>query len=255
MATSTCLGLLIAAVFTVGVTDAAAAIPLRILDTPARAVFVEIENSSNIDTVGQNYGPVFPAIYSAMGSVGTLVISAATHEAMYAGNIPAPVPGSFTPIVIEIDLATRHATSQVASGGFASGQLTGSFSQGVLQSDAVVGVIVSGVPPFTCTSQAQVDLLCSFAPQFCGKTCSLVSGSAYDPATGKLNLVGSETQSGCDGGLCQGPFTFFTPRGDLRLSEPFAPAVPALAPWATALLLGAILAAAWVVSSRGARRA
>ena len=258
MATSTRLGLLAvivfaAVLFAIGVTDADASIPLRILDTPARAVFVEIESSSDIDAVGQSYGPVFPATYSATGSVGTLVISAATHEAMYAGYIPAPVSGSFTPIVIEIDLATRHATSQVASGGFASGQLTGGFSQGVLQSNAVLGVIVSGVPPFTCTSQAQVDFLCTIAPQFCGKTCSFVSGSAYDPATGKVNLVGSRTESGCDGGVCQGPFTFFTPRGDLRLSEPSAPAVPALAPWATALLLGAILAAARAASSDAAR--
>jgi hypothetical protein len=175
---------------------------------------------------------------------------------MYAGNFPAPVPGSFTPIVIEIDLATRHGTSQVASGAFASGPATGSFTQGVLRSDSVVGVIVSGVPPFTCASQAQVDSLCSFAPQFCGKTCSLVSGVAYDPATGKLNLVGSRTESGCDGGSCQGPFSFFTPRGDLRLSEPYVPpAVPSLAPWSTAFLLGAILVAAWIASKRTARTA
>lgn len=258
MATSTRFGLLNVIVFAavlcaVGVTEADASVPLRILDTPARAVFVEIENSSNIDTLGQSYGPVFPATYSASGGVGTLVISAATHEAMYSGDFPAPVPGSFTPIVIEIDLATRHATSQVASGAFASGPLTGSFTQGVLQSNAVLGVIVSGVPPFTCASQAQVDFLCTIAPQFCGKTCSLVSGSAYDPATGKVNLVGSRTESGCDGGVCQGPFTLFTPRGDLRLSEPFVPAVPALSPYATALLLGAILVAARAASSRPAR--
>ncbi len=254
MATSPRLGPLTVIVFVAGVSGADAAVPLRILDTPARDVFVEIENSSSIDNVGQSYGPAFPATYSATGSVGTLVISAATHEAMYAGYIPAPVPGSFTPIVIEIDLATRHAESQVASGGFASGQLTGSFSQGVLRSDSVVGVIVSGVPPFTCASQAEVDNLCSFIPMFCGKTCSFVSGVAYDPANGKLNLVGSRTESGCDGGMCQGPFTYFTPRGDLRLSEPFAPAVPALAPWATTLLLAGFVTAVWMASRRAAQK-
>jgi hypothetical protein len=174
---------------------------------------------------------------------------------MYAGSIPAPVPGSFTPIVIEIDLATLHGTSQIASGGFASGPLTRGFTQAVLRSDSVVGVIVSGVPPFMCASQAQVDSLCSFAPQFCGKTCSLVSGSAFATGTGKLNLVGSETQSGCDGGLCQGPFTFFTPRGDLRLSEEFSPMVPTLSPWGIALLIAALIAVAWVVSKRSAGRA
>ncbi len=257
MAASPCLGCFITIAFAAGVTAADAAVPLRILDTTSRAAFVEIESSSNIDTVGQSFGgPVYPATYSATGSTGTLVISATTHEAMYAGNFPAPVPGSFTPIVIEIDLATRHGTSQVAGGAFASGPATGSFTQGVLRSDSVVGVIVSGVPPFTCASQAQVDTLCSFAPQFCGKTCSLVSGVAYEPTSGRLNLVGSRTETGCDGGICQGPFSFFTPRGDLRLSEPNpAPAVPSLAPWATALLLGAILLSAWTASNHAARTA
>jgi hypothetical protein len=255
MAASFRHALLAAAVLAVHATEAGATIPLQILDTTARAVFVEIENSSAIDTVGQSYGPAFPASYSATGGVGTLVISAATHQSMYAGSFPAPVPGSFTPIVIAIDLATHHAASQVASGSFASGPVTGSFTQGVLRSDSVVGVIVSGVPPFTCASQAQVDSLCPFAPQFCGKTCSFVSGSAYVQGTGKLNLVGSESQSGCDGGLCQGPFTFFTPRGDLRLSEPFTPAVPTLAPWAVALLLAALLVAERMASRHSVRRA
>ncbi len=190
MAASPHLGFFIGSAFAAGGNPADASVPLRILDTTSRAVFVETESSSNIDAVGQSFtGPADPATYSATDGTGTLVISAAAHEAMYAGNFPAPVPGSFTPIVIEIDLATPHGASQVASGAFASGQTTGSFTQGVLRSDAVVGVIVAGVPPFTCASQAQVDSLCSFAPQFCGKTCSFVSGVAYDAATGKLNLV------------------------------------------------------------------
>jgi hypothetical protein len=203
--------------------------------------------------VGQTFGPDFPASYSASGNVGTLVISAATHEAMWAGYFPAPVPGSFAPIVIEIDITTRHAVSQATSGSFASGQLGEGFNQGPLRSDATQGVVVAGVPPFTCTSQAQVDMICTFFPQFCGKTCSFVVGSAYDPASGKVNLVGSESRTGCDGGVCQGPFTFFTPRGDLRLTEEFSPAVPALAPLATALLLATLTLAALAALQRRAR--
>jgi len=253
MAISPLRRLLAAAILVAPLADAGAAPPLQLLDTTARPISVEIENSSAIDSVGQSYGAPFPASYSVSGGVGSVVISAATHEAMYAGYIPAPVPGSFTPIVIEIDLATQQAASQVASGGFASGPLTESFSQGVLRSDTTIGVIVSGVPPFTCTSQAQVDFLCTIAPQFCGKTCSFVAGSAYSQATGKLNLVGTETRTGCDGGLCEGPYTFFTPRGDLRLSEVFTPAVPTLAPWATLSLLVALGAAALVASRHVAR--
>ena len=49
-----------------------------------------------------------------------------------------------------------------------------------------------------------------------------------------------------------GPFTFFTPRGDLRLTEEFSPTVPALAPVATALLLAAIVLVAIVATQRPA---
>lgn len=250
MAASPHLGSFVVALFVAGVADAA--VPLQILDASARQVVVETESSSAIDTVGQTFGAGFPASYSASGNVGTLVISAATHAAMWAGWFPAPAPGSFAPIVIEIDLTTRHAVSQVTSGSFSSWPLTESFTQGVLRSDATQGVIVSGVPPLACTSQAQVDSICAFFPMFCGTTCSFVAGAAYDPASGEVNLVGSETRSGCDGGVCQGPFTYFTPRGDLRLSEVFSPAVPALAPLATALLLATLVFAAFAASPRRA---
>lgn len=235
--------------------DSGAAPPLQITNATPRAILVQLESSSAPDAVAQSFGGVFPATYSATGNVGTVVISAATHEAMYAGFFPAPAPGSFQPYVIEIDLTTHHATSQPTSGGFQSGPLTQSFSRGALTTNGSAGVVVSGVPPFACTSQMDVDNLCAFVPLFCGKTCSIVSGSAYATGSGKLNLVGNENVSGCDGGVCQGPFTYFTPSGDLKLSEAITPSVPALAPWAIALLLVALVAAAHVASRSAASRA
>ena len=239
-----------AALLFAAATGARAGVPLRVEDGGARTVFVEVESSSDLATVGQSYGPPFPAAYSASNGLGTLVISAETHAAMRAGFLE-PVPGSFTPIAIEIDLATRVATSQSASGALASGQLSMSFTQNPLASDAVLGFVGPDIGPIPCASQQQVDDLCAITPLFCGKTCTLVPGAGYDPASGKLNLVGTETQSGCDGGVCGGPFELFTGRGDLRLSE--APPVPTLGPSALALLAAAMLAVgAW--ASRAARR-
>jgi len=233
------LGLRVAAIVLGAVSGARADVPLRIEDGTPRAVFIEVEGSSDLGAVGLSYGPPFPATYSAANGVGTLVISAETHAAMRAGFLQ-PVPDTFTPLVIEIDLSTRHATSQSASGALASGPISESFTQNPLASDAVLGFIGPNVAPFPCTSQQDVDNLCAIIPLFCGKTCTLVPGAAYDPATGKLNLVGTETQSGCDGSMCQGPFTLFTNRGDLRLTEPAL--VPTLGPPALALLAAALLA-------------
>jgi hypothetical protein len=227
-----------------------AAVPLRIEDVTPRTVLVEVESSSDLAAVGQSFGPPFAATYSAAGGVGTLTISAETHAATRTGFYD-PVPGTFTPIAIEIDLATRHATSSSASGALENGPHSLTFTQNPLASDAVLGFVGPDVGPLACTSQQQVDDACTFLPIFCGQTCTLVSGAAYDPATGRINLVGTETASGCDGSFCEGPYDFFTGQGDLRLSEPIAPAVPALGPPAAALLAAALLAA----GARAARSA
>ena len=221
-------------------TALAQATPLDVADPTPRAVLVQVETSSNLATVGQSFGPLLPATYSAAGGVGTLVIPVASHEAMRAGGIP-PVPGSFTPIVIQIDLATHAASSQSAGGAQAGGGQTFSFSLSALSTSGPAGFVGPTFPPLFCTSQQQVNDLCPVFPPICGKTCTLVPGSPYDPGTGKLNLVGSETQQGCDGSLCQGPFTFFTGFGDLRVFEPDV--VPAL-PWPAAALLALLLAVA-----------
>lgn len=184
----------------------AAQLPLDILDGTARDVHVQVEGSGDLSIVGQSFGPEFPATYSASGNIGTLVISAETHELMLAGSFP-PIPGTFTPIIIEFDLTTFEATSQPASGAMGSGQIGESFTQHALDSLATGGFIGPDLPPLFCTSQAYVDYACTIAPAFCGQTCTLVPGEPYDPATGLVNLVGIETQYGCDGAsLCFGPF-------------------------------------------------
>lgn len=218
---------------------AAAAEPLDVNDPMPRDVLVQLESSSDPAAVGQSFGPALPATYSASGGVGAFVIPVETHEAMRA-FLP-PVPGSFTPITIQIDLATHAASSQPAGGAMADGPITFSFSLSALSTAATAGFVGPNFsPPLLCTSQQQIDDLCPVFPPICGKTCIFVSGSAYDPGTGKVNLVGGESQSGCDGAVCQGPFTLFSTAGDLRLLE--ANEVPAL-PWPAPALVALAMAA------------
>jgi hypothetical protein len=205
-------------------------------------VFVEVENSSELSTVGVSFGPLHSASYSASGNVGTLVIPAESHEDMREGFL-TPIPGTFTPIVIDIDLTTLAAISQAASGALQSGPISMAFTQNPLGTGDTAGYISGGdIPsPIFCTSQQEVDDACLVVPAFCGATCVLVAGGPYDAATGKINLVGSEEQQGCDGGMCFGPFLLFTGQGDLRLTEALAEEVPTLGPGAL-LVLGLLLA-------------
>jgi hypothetical protein len=208
---------------------ASAGTPLDVLDPSPRDVLVEVENSSDLSVVGASFGPPVAATYSASRNVGTLVIPVSSHEAMRAGFL-TPIPGTFTPIVIEIDLTTLAATSQTASGSLQSGPVGMAFVQNPLATTTTGGFITGGdiFTPIFCTSQAEVDDACLIVPAFCNSICVLVPGAPYDEASGKVNLVGSETQQGCDGAICSGPFTLFTGNGDLRLTELSAPPLPAL---------------------------
>ena len=86
-----------------------------------------------------------------------------------------------------------------------------------------------------------MDLACAYFGIWCGETCVIVPGAPYDPVTGKINLVGFETQMGCDGAFCSESFPF-AKFGDLRLSEG-PPLVPALPSAGTFALLAALLVA------------
>lgn len=222
--------------------------PLDVFDPTSRSVEFAVEISPEPNVVGQTFGPARSASWSSDGSTGTLIIAAATHEELRTGGGWTAVPGSFEPIVIEIDLATLEATSLPASGAIQSGNLSSSFTQNALDSTAVVGYIGPDVEPFICTSQAEVDALCAVAPEFCGQACIPVAGSAYDPDSGLVNLVGSETRTDCDGGQCFGPYDFVATLGDLRLDEASAPpAVPVLPPAAGIGLVGLL-----ILTARGA---
>ncbi len=65
-------------------------VPLDVLDATPRDVLVQVEGSADQSIVGQAFGVEHPATYSASGNIGTLMISAETHEQMLAGGFPSP---------------------------------------------------------------------------------------------------------------------------------------------------------------------
>jgi hypothetical protein len=215
---------------------AASSEPFDPSDPTPRGVLVQLENSSDLATVGQSFGAGVTASYTASGGTGTIVIPPASHAAL-RGVASA---GAY---VIYIDLATGAATSQPTSGGspVGPGQLA-LFSQQALGTATLAGFMDGSPTPLFCTSQADVVAACQAnpIPEICNATCVLVPGASYDPVTGEINLVGGEQRQICGGTGCSGTHIAFAHAGDLRFSE--GPGVPAL-PWPALVLLGLSLVA------------
>jgi hypothetical protein len=243
IAAALCLALALGATRAVGE-------PLDPFDATPRPIRVELETSTNLDVVGATFGAPVDASYAVSGGIGTITIPIASHEQMRDNGGLPPVPGTYTPLVIHIDLSDLSASSESASGTVGVGSLFQSFLMHPLGSDTLAGHFSNQNTPLFCTSQADVDAACQQTPSLCGQTCVIVPGAAYDPVTGKLNMVGAETISGCDGSLCIGPFVFFSQHGDLRFTEAPAPVIPALGASASALLAACLLIAGCVHGRR-----
>jgi hypothetical protein len=197
---------------------------------------VQFEDSADLALVGQSFGAAWPATWSVTGNVGRVEISAETHAVIREILSLPPVPASFTPFAIEIDLTTLAATSPTATGAYGNGTMSFGFTTGVLDTEATGGFVGPDTPPLFCTSQQQIDDACLFVPLFCGQVCTIVPGSRYAPASGLANLIGSEEQVGCDGQPCGTPVVLFAPQGDVRLSEVADKRGPALGPHGLAAL-------------------
>jgi hypothetical protein len=192
----------------------AAAEPLDLQDPTPRSIQVELG------------GVVVSAGYAIQAGAGAVTISAESHEQLRP-HFLAPVPGSFTPLTLTLDLAQGIVTSSQASGAWETQPLAESFTQGPLSTETLAGYLQSTqLPPLLCTSQQQVDDFCLIQPIFCGAVCVPVPGSRFDPDTGEIALVGGEERFGCDGGACFGPYVYFALL-DPVLSELAAP-VPSL---------------------------
>ena len=195
--------------------------PLDLADPTPRTIRVEFEISVDPGTVGQTYSEPFVSSYSATGNTGTVVIPGAvyesaiqTHDLDYFDTMMtwSLVGGSASDFTLDIDLTTLEATAQPLG----------------------YEVSITDPVPFpqngTVTRELSTTATAGFAflPQFPGfpffcDTCTLVPGAPYDPATGKLNAVGSDHLVAPD----IPSLTGFSRAGDLRLSESPARAVPA----------------------------
>jgi len=210
---------------TLGLAGRGKAEPLDLGDPTARSIVVEFETSSDLSTVGAQFGEPVPATYSVAGGLATIEIAGETFEALASS-------GSFqvesSDIVIEIDTATGSGAVVSASGTATSPFAAYTWSW-TLDTGRTGGWIDgASLGPLYCESQAQVDELCGFIPSFCGATCEIVPGAVYAPGTGTINMVGFEFQDGCGESGCLA-VGLFTGRGDLRLSEAASPVpLPAL---------------------------
>jgi hypothetical protein len=234
---------------------AGAAQPLDPSDHTAREIRVHFERSFNDPgAVAQTFDEGWPATWSVQGNVGRVEMSVPIHEKAresLQGLGLIAIPTTFSPFVVEVDLTTLAATSLATGGALSNGTQGFGFSTRVLDTQAAGGFIGPDTGPLFCTSQQEVDDACLIVPLFCGQTCTLVPGFAYDPLTGTLNLIGSEEQNGCDGAVCFGPFEMFATTGDLKLTESATP-VPAASLPARGLLVLLLVAGAALFTPRRA---
>lgn len=196
----------------------AGAEPLNLADPTPRTIQVEFEVSFPPLSVGETYSVAFDATYSATGNTGTVVIAGAeyewaiqTHDLDYFDVLMSwsIIGGSATDFVLDIDLTTLEATAQPF--GY---QVTITAPLPFPQ----VGTVSRDLSTTTTAGFGTSPMLPGF-PFFCD-TCILVPGAPYDPITGKINAVGSDTIVSADINLIG-----FSRAGDLRLSEGAAPAV------------------------------
>jgi hypothetical protein len=197
-----------------------------LLAAPAGAEPLDLEDATPRTIQVEMQGVVVSAGYAVQAGAGVVSISAESHQQLRP-HFLEPVPESFTPLTLTIDLADGSGTSSLASGGYESYPLSESFTQGPLSTETVAGYMQgNSLPPLYCASQQQIDEACLLQPIFCGVVCVPVAGSRFDPDTGEVALVGGEERLGCDGGLCFGPYVYLGLL-DPVLSELAAP-VPSL---------------------------
>ena len=202
----------------------AGAQPLNVADPTPRAILVEFEISLAPGVIGQTYSAAYGATYSATGNAGTVVITGSvyesailTHDLDYFDTMTiwTLIPGSASDFTLDIDLATLEATAQ---------PLTYQMSIVDPPPFPQIGTVTRELSSTTTAGFAVLPEFPGF-PFFCG-ACTPVPGAAYDPVTGKLNAIGSDTLVAPDVPGLIG----FARAGDLRLSESPAAAVPTLSP-------------------------
>ena len=186
--------------------------PLDVFDPTPRNVFVQVEGSSSPGTVGQTLGG-FSRDVSASAATPAPSRSRRRPTRRCARRFVARA-GLLHALIVIRDRTSRASLQATAArwrpATFISGPLVFAFSPQLLGTTATAGYTATDLPPLFCTSQAEVDqcLSCSW-PRSAADLHPVPGHEVDPPATGEINLVGRETQQGCDGGMCQGPFNVY----------------------------------------------
>ncbi len=252
---------LIAAAFFVVDAAASAQEPLDLSNQTARTVWVHFEESSDPTVIGQTFGPPFPATYWVEGNTGKLQVASTWHRQLRMGGYTSDYSVSASALQFEIDLTTLEASSRLATARLVIMRGAGIFyttamTQSALGTNTPAGLISGSHTTRFCPDQAYVDQLCSEDSDYCGETCTPISGLPYDPDTGLVNLVGSERNQTCDRCCCGPQLSYPATLGDLMLTEVAeAPGLPnrPLAVIPVALIM-AFIAGATLIRMRSAPR-
>jgi hypothetical protein len=217
-------------------------LPFDITDPTERDVLIDIELSENPEILGGDPNARFGSElgveqlrgrWTSDGTTGTIHVPGAQMEAFLlaafgpTGVIPEgliPVPGSFSDLVVTVDIATGNAADPVSGILDPLGDKEGEFLQEVNTTggpySSGLGSIPGSVTGFDTVSSfgGNLDLFCTDQfSQLGGSACGLgplgsafVPSSPYDPSTGLVNMTGP---------LTLGTSVVFSTLGDARLLE------------------------------------
>jgi PEP-CTERM motif len=208
-------------------TDAVgASIPFDVTNATVRPVQLWTDIDEDPGVVHGTMVPVALGAWGVSGQTGTVTVPVATMEALVVGDGSTSVPGSVTPLTIEINLATL-VVQRITFSGRLTGTVLGDVDfEYVLQSNPgpwtlPSGVVVPGAlggfsPVFNVGPVPQIDGFTSELFPAPGVPYTIVPTENYDPSTGLFNAVGPNRAVTSVAGTV---FFFDQAFGDLRLTE------------------------------------
>jgi hypothetical protein len=211
-------------------------LPFDINDPTERDILIDFEISPDLTVVGSDptsrfMSDAFMTLprgrWTSDGTTGTIRVAGGNFEdlisTLFASEGLVPVSGSFSDLVITVDLATGNASDPVTGTLDPSGSFPGAF---LLDLNTTGGPYASAIGPIPGTTTG-FDLALG-SPLFCtdafsplgGSACGLgeagsaadIPASPYDPETGLIHMTGPVS-------LGNGAAVLFSVLGDQRWYE------------------------------------